>query len=487
MAESVRPITAIGSAGAFTASSGTLAAAVSAAGGAYAISGPTSTQFFGSTAAFDATEPINSVTIRVTCRLATAGARSLSVGVRPPGTSLLAYHDTVPTVASTDWVVHTFTWPTNPDGGAPWTATNVNDIARIYVRANLVDGDTTLHVDLVEMVVDYGTTDPEPPAETTIPGVASIYVGADPVARIMLDGAQVWPTHIPAPGASATWAEAFATRNFPGNLHNWFNGNTGHDPTLTYTNVTGGLTVDPAWLAANDGNGRVFQSGGRWFVERHRCTGTLTIDANNVTLTNMHVDSTGALYGLRSTTNATGVVVEHSTVAGNGANDNGAAINFSDATTPGQIIMRYLDVSGFRAGLYSFGGTTAEYCWVHGLHYSTGSHNTGASIRGGNATLRRCLVADGNSAAVSLYPEIGPYTNVLVEECALRLPESDTGPELLLASGRTYSEPEPGDTRRIIGNLFYRGGNVGGGGIGGYLAGFTEVVGNIDRNGAPVG
>lgn len=486
MAIHTEPMASIGNTGAFTSSTGgpIVASDINTLGGAYAISGPTSNQFFGDFADLPAlSTPIHSVTVRVRCRVP-SGSRTLTVGIRDGSTT---YHDTALEVVSTDWAIHDFTWLTNPNqGGAAWSVAAVNDISRTYVRANLLTGTADLHIDSVELVVDHGTTDPEPPAETTIPNVASIYVGAAPVARIMRDGAQIWPTHIPAPVAPSTWAEAYTTRDFTASLPGWFTAHTGHDPALTYETVPGDLTITPAWLTAQQGNGRVSFSGGRWHVERYRVTGSIIIDADDVTLTHMHQDSAGALYGLRSTTNAAGVVVEDSTIAGNGANDNGAALNFPDATTAGQVTLRRLDVSGYRAGLYIFGGITAEYCYVHHLHYSTGSHNTAASIRGPHGVLYRCLLADGNSAAVSMYPEIGPYTGVRVEECALRLPEADTGPELLLAAGRAYSTPQAGDTREVVGCLFYRGGNLGGGGVGGYVEGITTITGNVDRTGSPI-
>lgn len=181
-------------------------------------------------------------------------------------------------------------------------------------------------------------------------------------------------------------------------------------------------------------------------------------------------------------------MVEHTTLAGNGANDNGATLNFSEARDPNQVVLRFVNISGFRAGIYCFGGITAEYCYVHDLHFSAGSHNTGASLRAGNNYLRRNLITDGNSAAISFYPEYGPYTNNVVTQNILRLPTSDTGPEVLLASGRAFSEVTPGDTRELTNNLFFRGGNRGeGGGIGGYLEGFTTIAGNFDRLGEPVG
>lgn len=45
---------------------------------------------------------------------------------------------------------------------------------------------------------------------------------------------------------------------------------------------------------------------------------------------------------------------------------------------------------------------------------------------------------------------------------------------------KQYSAPQPGETRRLIGNLFYRGN------LGGDTFGSTEISGNIDANGNPV-
>lgn len=279
-----------------------------------------------------------------------------------------------------------------------------------------------------------------------------------------------------------------------GEIAAWYRNNTGHDPSLDYTLAVVGSatwTIDTAWLEANEGNGRVSFSGGRWHVERYECGGLIRFAANDITLSNCYQNSAGALYALQSRSadgNATGIIVEHSTLAGNAANDDGATLNFTEARDVDQIIIRYCDISGYRAGLYAFGGITAEYNWVHDLHFTPGSHNTGGSLRAGNNHYRRNLIADGNSSALSWYPEYVPYTNNLAEENIFRLANADTGPEVILAEGRLASEPAPGDTRRLINNLFYRGGNRGeGGGIGGYLAGFTEISGNIDRLGEEVG
>lgn len=281
-----------------------------------------------------------------------------------------------------------------------------------------------------------------------------------------------------APVTSGDWADVFATRDINGDITDWYLANTGHDTSLAYQEIAGGLTIDAAWLAANNGNGRVWQDGARWHVERYRTTGTITVNADDVTIVNCHVNSSGALYAMRSTTNCTGLVVEHTTFQGNQANPNGATINFPAATEPDQVVFRYTDFSGWRAGIYCFGGITAEYCYSHDLYFTEGSHNTGASIRARNCTLYRCLITDGNSAAISCYAENTPYTGILIQENTLRLQESDTGPEVIMA--KEYANPLPGETRRLVGNLFYRGY------VGGDTFGFTEISGNIDINGNPV-
>ena len=307
----------------------------------------------------------------------------------------------------------------------------------------------------------------------------------------------------PLPGVGP-WQDAFDSRDMRGTqpardtaepigtIQAWYLANTGHDPSLDYEVLpTGTVTINDAWLAARNGNGRVSFSGGRWYVERYETPSMIRFATNNVTLTNIYGNSAGALYALQSRAadgNAHGIVLDHCTLAGNAANDNGAALNFPAAVDVDQIVLRNCDISGYRAGIYCFGGITAEYSWVHDLHFTPESHNTGASLRAGNNHLRRCLIADGNSAAISWYPEFVPYTNNLVEECILRLANADNGAEVLLAEGRLASVPAPGDTRRMINSLFYRGGNRGeGGGIGGYMPGFTEISGNIDRLGASVG
>lgn len=329
-------------------------------------------------------------------------------------------------------------------------------------------------------------------------------------ARVLdgwFDGLSGATTEVPD-DAPTDWATAFASHDMRGTqpardpaepigqIAAWYQANTGHNPALSYISPTSGTatwTINDAWLAANNGNGRVSFADGRWLVERYELAGMIRVAASNVTLRNIHQNSGGALYGLQSRAvdgSAPGLIMEHSTLNGNYIDGSAsAAINFPAATDPNQITLRNVEIFGYRAGIYCFAGITAEYCWVHDLFFSEGSHNTPASIRNGNVWLRRNLLADGNSSAMSFYPEFGPYTNIMVEENVFRLTQSDTGFEVIFAEGRATSELLPGQSRILRNNIFYKGSqyaNPGGGFTASCVTGLSEIYGNIDRDGDPV-
>jgi len=286
------------------------------------------------------------------------------------------------------------------------------------------------------------------------------------------------------------WAEAFDASDFysvggviQGETIDWFVENTGHNPGLSYQYVDGHLTVTDSWLSTNLGNGRVTSSGGRYYVERYQVGGALRITSNNVTFDNMYinVDRNPIFYAIQASSgqNPTGIEINNTTLAGNQLETSGASINFPLATSPNQIVFRQCDFSGHRAGIYCFGGISAHYCYVHDLIYAPESHNTGASLRARNNWIRRCCIVDGNSAAISMYAENSPYTGILIEENILRLAETDTGAEMLL--GKEYEVPQPGETRIVRNNKFYRG-NL----SDGVLSYTTTLTGNVDIDGTPV-
>lgn len=282
------------------------------------------------------------------------------------------------------------------------------------------------------------------------------------------------PPPPPSGDLETRWAEAFATRDHYGALTDFYRDITG-PRTDDLLDVGGQLSITDEWLVMNEDGDRVSHDGNRWIVERFRCS-NVRFYTSNVTLRDLDCVGTGSR-GIVGLEGQTDIVVEYFRLNGGGTTN--IAIYFPQAREPNEIILRFGEVSNYRAGFYIIGGVTVEWGWVHDLYFSAGSHNTGSSIRARNGVLRRCLITDGNSAAVNLYAENTPYTGVLIEECALRLRESDTGPELGIF--KTYEVAQPGETRRVIGNLFYRGniGNRHGGG-------FTEWSGNIRADGSPV-
>lgn len=100
-------------------------------------------------------------------------------------------------------------------------------------------------------------------------------------------------------GAPEGWADVFSSNDY-GLIRDRYRVYTGHDPALTYQTHVGTLTISQAWLAANEGNGRVRRIGGRWIVERYQITGTLRVTADNITFGNIHQDSAGVVYGFQS-------------------------------------------------------------------------------------------------------------------------------------------------------------------------------------------
>jgi hypothetical protein len=292
------------------------------------------------------------------------------------------------------------------------------------------------------------------------------------------------PTTTTTPPNPAGWAELFhAVPLNEAAITDWFRANTGHRTNDLWNRSTEKCNITDEWLSANLAGPYVDRADGRWFVERLHCR-NVEIYVSNVTLTDILVtgNANGAnLRGLTALGGQTGIVAEHVTLDGGGVvgGSTGISVYFPQATEPNQVVLRNVDTSGYRAGFYLIGGVTVEYGWSHDLYFSDGSHNTGASIRSRNSVIRRSLITDGNSAAVNLYAENTPYTGVLIQENVLRLRESDTGPELGIY--KEYEIAQPGETRRVIGNRFYRGniGNRNGGG-------FTEWVGNTRFDGTPV-
>ncbi len=286
------------------------------------------------------------------------------------------------------------------------------------------------------------------------------------------------------------WDAAFESRS-QAQMDAWFAANTGYQsggfPGGSLTNLGGIQTVTPQWLSANQDGNRIYQSGGRWFIERIQCSG-LRIAASNVTVRWCHLGPTanvasgsGGDYGITmwGTTafdsSATGVLIEHCTIGRGGLSPSiGLMLRTFGSGGASAVQVRNCRVRDFRVGFHHRENTTVEYCYVTNLYYFsdrhgiTGpSHNTSGSINphGSNIVIRRNNYDDGNSSALSVYAN-QPMSNILIEENLWNTPSANY---LLNIPG---DKPHVGSisNMRILGNQFGRKYNSTGGTSGNYSA-----------------
>lgn len=262
-------------------------------------------------------------------------------------------------------------------------------------------------------------------------------VGTSPASAIV--------SAVPTAGGvvPSDWATAVATGDIS-IITGWYDTYTGHlsegfDPAnLWGPGQSQAVIINNTWLTNNTAPGKVVFSAGRWTITGLHCLG-VDIHVNNVTLSHcwMDRDPTVSAWGVDASpssnggTPALGTIIDHCTLQGNfgtGADtDFGDAIQFySPLTHPvDSFIIRYTDISGYRAGLYTVFGMSCDYNWVHDLYMYGASHNTAGSIRGENTRIYRCLMTDGNSSAVSLYADTTPYREFSVNENILATPNAD--------------------------------------------------------------
>lgn len=270
---------------------------------------------------------------------------------------------------------------------------------------------------------------------------------------------------------TAEWQALFAARDIPG-LEAWYQAYTGHRaaPTRTVPNTL----VNSSWLSSNLGNG-VTQEGGRWVVSRVRFDGGCRVAANNITFRDVIVESNGGYHGIHSPVGETptGIIIEHSTLMGEGADWLG--VQFPEAVASDTIIVRRCNISGYRVGIQIIGGMNAIENYVHDLYYDpVEPHVTSMSIRARNVNVLRNWMGDGNSAALAFYNESSPYTNILAEGNIF------TTSKAIWEVAYLGSYPPGSNTVRLVGNLFERGALAYGAGN------FTEVSGNKTFDGATV-
>jgi hypothetical protein len=156
--------------------------------------------------------------------------------------------------------------------------------------------------------------------------------------------------------------------------------------------------------------------------------GTLTINANNVTVKNTRV--TGSSYNIvRVADNATGVTLDHVTINGKGLNGTEGSNG-----TYGPGTYNAVDVSGVENGFVPSTGATITNSYVHDLDAPGSPHFDGIQIDGdrSNITVKNStvdLTDKTQTSAVMVDNGFGPATNIVI-----------TGNRLLGAGYTVYAD-----------------------------------------------
>ncbi|MEZ5976015.1 MAG: LamG domain-containing protein [Planctomycetota bacterium] len=212
-----------------------------------------------------------------------------------------------------------------------------------------------------------------------------------------------------------------------------------------------------------------------YVLENVRVSGTIDIQANNVTIRNFIVDGGGSSYGIRATGGNYGIVIE-----------DGEVLNVASAGVYG---------GGFHASrlnIHESGGdgmkctndVLVEGCWVHHLGTAPGAHADCNQTRGGSNFIFRGNYMDlpidigepyKQNAAFIMQTGEGPVDNVLIEDNWLN------GGNFTVYIVNKWtpgsSLPNYGDPTncRLIGNRFmrdYRYGVLN-------TSGYVEISGNV--------
>jgi hypothetical protein len=141
-------------------------------------------------------------------------------------------------------------------------------------------------------------------------------------------------------------------------------------------------------------------------IENLNIHGSISIDAPNVTVRNVRVNS-GDYVGV--TVNSTGALLDHVEITGS-----------EDGIRGDNYIGRNLDIHGVTGdGLKLGDNVTIENSYIHDFAPTATSHNDGVQAMGGsNSVLRnnRIEMGEGTNSAVFIQPELGGSINGLLVE-----------------------------------------------------------------------
>jgi putative cell wall-binding protein len=83
----------------------------------------------------------------------------------------------------------------------------------------------------------------------------------------------------------------------------------------------------------------------------------------------------------------------------------------------GNFTMRHAHIYGHRSGVHFSSNSTIEHSYVHSQVVTPGSHNTAMAIHGGqNAVVRGNNLVGSTSSALSLYANLSPVQDILIEQ-----------------------------------------------------------------------
>lgn len=182
---------------------------------------------------------------------------------------------------------------------------------------------------------------------------------------------------------------------------------SGGFPNSSTTGVKAGVSLAPSGSMTVTEPGKV--------IENLHIRGTVTIEADNVTIRNTLIDNTGT-YPIRTTNGNTNLLVEDVEIKGNGQGN--------VAVYGGNYTLRRVDVHGTLDGPRVEGNNVViEDSYVHHLHRVDGGHHdaiqiirgVNVKIRGNNLQAYNPDTNDPMNAAIQVGSLNGPTGEVLVE------------------------------------------------------------------------
>ena len=164
-------------------------------------------------------------------------------------------------------------------------------------------------------------------------------------------------------------------------------------PDATNTGVPGGATLKSVPSQLTSGSGWSYNAAGKNVVVTGKgavlsglyISGTLTIDASNVTVKDVHV-ATNAIFGV-GLSHTTGVTIENSTISGlnatTGRVDSAIDDVYGDSTG---MVIKDNNIFDFRTAIHISTGLV-EGNYIHDPGYISGDHTNGFYVNGGTEPL----------------------------------------------------------------------------------------------------